>query len=607
MSGVGSHSSAAAKRSLHVVVGAVVTVAAALLSTLVWVQPASGVAQSFTVRQSSAGEITSVWGYGSVIEPQSQRIRVLEVPVSKTTKPSTKPKVVVSKDLPRGATRHVTRNLVAGRTYRVELISVDPVFKLVSEIQLVGKPGPVLGLSASWIEGDLTVTWSPVASAESTLVGVAVSSAAGFRREVAASATAGGVRIVGADPKTTYKVLVLAKNAAGMGPVTQITSAPALPARPNVSVKPSGVGSVTLFWETAKSNALQWVVLVVAPGQKRHNESVLVKSGAGVVVGGLSSGVEYGFKVTGRNSLGDGPSSSIVSIISPAVLPRPSKPDITFSKTALLLSWSPVVDISGADVMYRVGFRPVKTSSWEYTNVSEKLAATVTGLTAGERYEVVIEAETGDGRSSQSLVSNVLIPGNPAVDVTPEGPSQPSTNNSAEIVPARLTGFAERSQVSLSWDEQPYPVQIKYRGSTGVWSIKGVQGSSVVVNELTNGVPYEFVLIRASDSIEISSMISLTPVGAPSQPQSFIANPRHSEVELRWAAPADKGGTAPLGYAITYRGSSGYGQVFVSPDTTGVVITGLTNGDTYTFTIRFDSEFGQSPTVTVTSAPAAGL
>ena len=347
-------------------------------------------------------------------------------------------------------------------------------------------------------------------------------------------------------------------------------------------------------------------MLVVAPGQKRDKESLLVKSGTGVVIAGLSSGVEYGFKVTGRNSLGDGPSSSMVSIVSPGALPRPTKPEITFLKSSMVLSWSPVIDVSGAGVIYRVGYRPVKTTSWEFTTASEKLGVTLTSLTGGKSYEVVVEAETGDGRSSQSLVSNVTIPGNTPDEVTPEGPSQPTTGTPTESVTTRFEGFAERSQVSLSWDEQLYPMQVKYRGSTGVWVVKAVQGSTVVVNELTNGVTYEFVLIRAADSVEVSSTISLTPFGAPSQPQSFTANPRHSEVELRWVAPADRGGTVSLGYTVNYRGSSGYGQLFVNPDATGVVITGLTNGDIYTFTLRFDSEFGQSPTVTILSTPVAG-
>ena len=605
MSGVGSYSSAAAKRSLHVVVGVFVTVATALLSILVWVQPATGATQSITTRQSSAGEITTVWVYGNVVEPSSQRVRVLEVPNSISKKPSTKPKVVVSKELPRGATRFVTRNLVAGKNYRVELISTDPVIKLVSEIQLVGKPGPVLGVKTSWIEGDLTVTWTPNALAGNTLVGVAVSSSSGFRREVAASATAGGVRITGADPKTAYKVLVLAKNAAGTGPITQITTDPALPARPNVSAKANGVGSIKLFWDTSSSNTTQWVILVVAPGQKRHNESVIVKSGAGVVISGLSTGVEYSFKVTGRNSLGDGPSSSVVSIIAPAALPRPSKPEITLSKTSILLSWSHVIDNSRAGVVYRVGYRAVNTSTWEYTTASEKQAATVTGLTSGQSYEVVVEAESDDGRSSQSLISNVTVPGNPAVDVTPEGNTTPSTGTPEETVATRFVGYAERSQVTLSWDAQLHPVQVKYRGSNGVWVVRNVQGSSIVVNELINGVTYEFALVRVSDSVVISSTLSLTPFGAPSKPQLFTAIPSHSEVELRWVAPSDRGGTVSLGYTITYRGSSGYGQIFVSPDTNKAVITGLTNGDTYTFTISFDSEFGQSPTETLISTPVA--
>ena len=572
-----------------------------------------------TARQSSAGEITITWNYDSVVKPTYQRIRVIEEPSSNNGKPSGKGKVVSSKELPMGAARYVVRNLAAGKAYRVELISSSPSLKLTSRVVLVPRPAAITGLAATWVDGELLVTWNVPRSADNTLVGVAVSSATGFRREAAASATSGGVRITGADPKTTYKVIALAKNPAGTGPITQIGTASALPGRANVTVGPNGVGNVTLRWTTTGTPASQWVITIIAPGQARHDDTVILSGRTSAEIDKLTPGAEYAFKVTGRSSLGDGPSSELVRITAPTALPRPTLPSVSAATSSgsstgavsVKVSWAAVVASGGATISYRVAYRLAGSTEWSYTPGTDSLTTTVSliGNPAGQPYEVLVEASTVDNRTSRSTVTVFEVPQLPAdqPSTTPSsGSDGSSTNPPLPATPlVRFEGTAGSSSVTVYWDEQPVPVQIRYRTANTLWGNVSVSGSSKVIGGLTNGSTYEIILVTASDSTPISRMLSLTPLGVSSPPLSLTAVPRHSEVELSWNPPADTGGTSLIGYVVTYSSTSGTGQRFLDPFATSVVVTGLINGERYDFSVRLETQFGQGSFSSVAATPAA--
>ena len=607
MGGVAVKGDASTTRKHGLVVGALIIAAATLISVAHSVEPAAAANPTLSARQSSAGEITVTWNYDSAIPPQSQRVRILEEQLSKTGAPQAKPKVVASKILPKGATRHVTRNLVTGKNYLVELISTSPALKLTSKVQLVGKPAVVAGLRTAWVDTEMIVSWRVPRAADTTLVGIAVTSTAGFRREAAAAASAGEVRIIGVDPRATYTVYAVAKNAAGTGPLTQISTSTGLPGRPTVTASPNGIGNITLTWTATGNPVSQWIVQLVAPGQARHNESVIVTGKTTVTLTGLTAGAQYGFKVTGRSNLGDGPSSALVTMTAPEPLPRPTKPVATPTATAVKVSWTPVIVNGGVVVSYRIGYRLLASGEWSYTPATETTSTTITGLNAGRQYELVVEASTVDARTSLSLATFVRLINETPLEVPPSDPTAPGTAETPTkpaIPSARLDGFADRSAVTLLWDEQSTPVKISYRTAGGAWVNVEVASTSTTISGLTNGMQYEFVLVRAGDATALSPAITLTPVGKSSQPVGLSATPRHSEIELRWSSPVDSGGTTLNGYQITYRGSSGYGQLFLDPSTNSVIVTGLTNGDTYVFTVRLDTQLGEGETATVSATPS---
>ena len=197
----------------------------------------------------------------------------------------------------------------------------------------------------------------------------------------------------------------------------------------------------------------------------------------------------------------------------------------------------------------------------------------VTGLANGTAYDFTVVAL--DASANQSPVSNTLT-------ITPGDVTAP--------LPALLDGTAGSSQASLSWSGPADATQWNvYRDGSLLTTLPAVTAAYTATG-LTNGTAYEF-LITSTDAAGNESVPSnalvLTPAAAgdttpPADPTSLAASAAlNGSVTLDWAGPVDASA-----YDIYAASGGGSATLVASSASTSHTVTGLTDGTTYTFTVK---------------------
>jgi uncharacterized repeat protein (TIGR01451 family) len=126
---------------------------------------------------------------------------------------------------------------------------------------------------------------------------------------------------------------------------------------------------------------------------------------------------------------------------------------------------------------------------------------------------------------------------------------------------------------------------------------------AVTVNGLTNGVSYTFI-VSATNAQGTSAFSapsnSVTPLAitVPGAPTGAAAVAADSQATVAWTAPVSNGNATITSYTVTARVNglpSGNTATTPNGTTLSAVVTGLTNGTTYTFTVHANNIKGAGP------------
>lgn len=191
------------------------------------------------------------------------------------------------------------------------------------------------------------------------------------------------------------------------------------------------------------------------------------------------------------------------------------------------------------------------------------------------------------------------------------------TNNPATVpqTPVNVSAVAGDGQATVNWTSggggaaTSYTVHNSF-ASNGLTvpdvTVNAPVGSTivptfVVVTGLTNGVSYQFQ-ISASNSFGTSAfsvasnLVTPHVVTAPTAPATVVASAGNASATVAWTVPASDGGSPITSYAVTtYVGGvpTAVSAAVLAP-ATSTVISGLTNGITYTFTVHATNAVGNS-------------
>jgi titin len=438
---------------------------------------------------------------------------------------------------------------------------------------------------------------------------------------------------------TTYYFTVEAINAIGSSaPSNEASVIPmsgaTVPGVPTGLTASPGDTEATLEWTTPASDGGSPIIgYNVYEGTSSGGESTtpinsspLPATATSYLAIGLTNGTPYYFTVEAINAVGSGAPSNEASATPTSSETVPGVPTgLTASPgdTAVTLNWTAPISDGGSQLTGYNIFEGTSSGGESTTPVnSSPLPATAisylaTGLTNGTTYYFTVVAINAVGSSvpsneaSATPTSSPTLPGAPTALAASPGDTAITLNWTAPVSDggSPILGYNVFEGTSPG-GESTAPVNSSLLAATA---------SNYVVTGLTNGVTYYFKVeaVNAIGSSAPSNEASATPTSSatvPDAPTVLVASPGDTAVTLNWTAPVSDGGSPIIGYNV-FEGTSPGGESttpvngsLLPATVSSYIVTGLTNGVIYYFTVEAVNAIGNSaPSDEASATPTSSV
>ncbi len=347
-----------------------------------------------------------------------------------------------------------------------------------------------------------------------------------------------------------------------------------------------------------------------------HPGGVSVRTTAtSVLFTNLTAGTAYTFTVTATNLAGAGPDSQPSNTVVPYRLPgAPVIQSVTPGDGQATVSFTPSAadnrlgnPITSYTVTARQGVHVTTGPGITATGTTSPI--TVAGLTDGSNYTFTVYATNAAGNGPQSapkVTTPQAVPGPPtnvtATNATPVGAS------SGTVDVSFTAPSSDGGRPVLSYTATATPGGVT--GTAGV--VTGSGTGSVQITGLKAGTSYTFT-VHATNAVgngpesAPSSPVTPSPVGIPSPPLVPGAATLNEQAYVSCRPPPDDGGSAIVSYTVT----SSPGGVTATGPSCPILVSGLTNGTSYTFTLTATNADGgtsqpSQPTAAITPHAPSG-
>jgi len=280
-----------------------------------------------------------------------------------------------------------------------------------------------------------------------------------------------------------------------------------------------------------------------------------------ILVTGLTNGIFYTFTLTGNNTSSTSPSITSASIL---VNPIPAAPTNLIAAPS-----SGSASVSFTPSLYTLVYT-ITSSPGGITTTGTSSPIMVMGLTNGTLYTFTMTATNASGTSPVSI------------------PSSPVLVNPIPLAPTNIVATPSSGAASVSFTPSLYAISYTITSNPGGIIVTG-SSSPMMVTGLTNGTSYTFTMTatNASGTSPISNpspSVLVNPV--PLAPTNLQVFPFSGSVSITFLYSL---------YAISYTITSSPGGITATGTSSPMMVTGLTNGTSYTFTTTATNASGISP------------
>jgi hypothetical protein len=458
--------------------------------------------------------------------------------------------------------------------------------------------------------GTVNVAWSPPANDGGATIdhywvgAYKTTPSLTYVSSVAVCPTCSPANMGGLTAGQPYQFYVVAHNGHGYGAgawsnVVTAGGSPDL-LRPTSVAVTRGDGSVAVTWTPpvlrlgALTSYVVKAFLETNPAQPVATK-IVTDPATGATVTGLPNGQRHFVTVTASTLIVINAESDRSAVFVPAGPPfAPTSVTAEPSDRGAKVTW-PTPNNNGEPITgYEVAIVDPVTGAQMGSQPAAGSPAQVTGLTNGTRYAFQVRATNIVGTGPWSGLSGTVIPA---------GAPFPAEN----LVVDPGDGFA-----NLSWSHpstQPdgtpgdngsplttYLVEV-YPGSQSFTLDAAITGT--IVTGLNNGTMYRFS-VTANNAIGAAEPVGVVgiPAAMPTTPTGVSGTPGDGYVLVKWSP------SSPTGVPVTYTVVASPGGQSVSTLATSALVSGLTNGQPYTFTVQATNSEGtsavSSPSIPVT-------
>jgi titin len=305
----------------------------------------------------------------------------------------------------------------------------------------------------------------------------------------------------------------------------------------------------------------------------------------------LTNGVSYEFKVQAKNVVG-GNTSQFSNTVTPATVPSaPTTVTATPGIGQAVVNFTPSANNGGMPITaYTVTASPGGASA-----TGPGGGIVVTGLQNGGTYTFTVVATNALGNSLTSAPSSpVTLPNVPGLPTAVAATLSGRAEISVAFAPPAATGGTPITGYTVTSS----PGGITATGATSPSRVDGLfpEATYTFTVHATNAVG------SGAESTPSSSAVAAIEPAAPLSPAAVAGN---SQAHVYWIASPDTGGSPVTSYTITT--NPGGNQVTLAPPTpdstrqSSAVVTGLTYGTAYTFSVVATNLVGSSQVATTNS------